>query len=207
MERGVKGEGMTKLIRHCWILSVLLLSCGTIYPTFADSQVILTLDRDYFNPFAAGVKYDLAFKNVEKNAVWDITCTILDNKTQLVYNTGTFRNMTFGRRKEFYFFVNGNKENAWTTTVCMVGNKNVEQNNTDVNGQLGSHYMNLPLKLTLPTEKTIPVFSVKPTRSQKGPVIIHNGFTHSIFGGDGTREVDWTILLEFHKRAKPEEER
>ena len=67
--------------------------------------------------------------------------------------------------------------------------------------------MNLPLKLTLPTEKTIPVFSVKPTSSLEGPVMIHPGFTHSIFGGNGIRKVDWTVFLEFHKKAKPEEER
>lgn len=198
---------MMRLAKRCCFLFALCLSCGTIYPMFADSQVILTLDRNYFNPFAAGEKYDLTFENVEEDAVWDITCTILDNQTQMVYYTTTFRNMTFNRKKEFYFFINVHDEKSFTTTVSLLGDRSENQNNTDVNAGLESHYMNLPLKLTLPTEKTIPVFSVKPTSSLKGPAIIHNGFTHNVFGGAGPREVDWTILLEFHKKAKSEEER
>ena len=195
------------LAKQCWILFELCLLFGTTYSVFADSQVILTLDRDYFNPFAAGEKYDLTFEDVEEDAVWDITCTILNNQTQMVYYTTTFRNMTFSRKKEFYFFINAPDEKSFTTTVSLVGDRCENRNNTDVNEGLESHYMNLPLKLTLPTEKTIPVFSVKPTSSLEGPVMIHPGFTHSIFGGNGTREVDWTVFLEFHKKAKPEEER
>ena len=195
-----------RLAKRCGFLFALCLSCGTIYPMFADS-VILTLDRDYFNPFATGVKYDLTFVDAEEDAVWDITCTILDNQTQMVYDTTTFRNMTFNRKKEFYFFINAHDEKNFTTTVSLVGDGCENRNNTDVNEGLESHYMNLPLKLTLPPEKAISIFSVKPTSSVKGPFIIHKGFTHSIFGGNGIRKVDWTILLEFHKRAKQEEER
>lgn len=186
-------------IKHCWFW-LLFLCCGMVSSMDTAPEVILTLDRDYFNPFALGVKYDLSFKNVEKDVAWDVTYTILDNRTQTVYDTQTFRNMTFNRQKGFYFFIDTHNKNAFTTTVCVVGDRNGERNNTVVNGGLKSHYMDLPLKIVLPTEKKSYLFSVKPANSERGAATFPEGFTRSILGGNGIREVDWSIFLELQKK-------
>ena len=105
---------LTERLRICLVS---LLCFGPICSAIANSEVVLTLDRDYFNPFALGVKYDLLFKGVEDDARWDVTCIIQDNRTRQIHETVTFRNMSFKRRKGFYFFMNTNR-NSYTTTIC-----------------------------------------------------------------------------------------
>lgn len=185
------------------ICLVSLLCFGPIFSAIANSEVILTLDRDYFNPFALGVKYDLLFEREEDDASWDVTCIIQDNRTRQIHETVTFRNMSFKRRKSFYFFMNTNRK-SYTTTICIVGDENGENNNTIVNGGLESHYMNLPLRLVVPAEEECYLFSVRPSSAEIGPATFPKGFTRSIVGGNGTQKVDWSILLKFQKVKKVE---
>lgn len=185
------------------ICLVSLLCFGPIFSAIANSEVILTLDRDYFNPFALGVKYDLLFEREEDDASWDVTCIIQDNRTRQIHETVTFRNMSFKRRKSFYFFMNTNRK-SYTTTICIVGDENGENNNTIVNGGLESHYMNLPLRLVVPAEEECYLFSVRPSSAEIGPATFPKGFTRSILGGNGTQKVDWSILLKFQKVKKVE---
>ena len=185
------------------ICLVSLLCFGPIFSAIANSEVILTLDRDYFNPCALGVKYDLLFEREEDDASWDVTCIIQDNRTRQIHETVTFRNMSFKRRKSFYFFMNTNRK-SYTTTICIVGDENGENNNTIVNGGLEPHYMNLPLRLVVPAEEECYLFSVRPSSAEIGPATFPKGFTRSILGGNGTQKVDWSILLKFQKVKKVE---
>ncbi|WP_295810140.1 hypothetical protein [uncultured Victivallis sp.] len=189
---------LTERLRICLVS---LLCFGPICSAIANSEVVLTLDRDYFNPFALGVKYDLLFKGVEDDARWDVTCIIQDNRTRQIHETVTFRNMSFKRRKGFYFFMNTNR-NSYTTTICIVGDKNGEQNNSIVNGGLESHYMNLPLRLVVPVEEERYLFSVRPSSAEQRMATVPKGFTRSILGGNGTQKVDWSIFLKFQKIKK-----
>lgn len=187
------------LIRREWIRLLLFFFCGMVFSTFAASEIVLTNDLDYFNPFAFGVKYDLSFRNTEKEAVWDITYTILENKTQKVVHTDNFRNITFKQRRgAFYFFVNSDNK-VCRTIVCIVGDQNEKQNGINVNGKLNSHCLTLPLQIVLPVGKKRRIFTIKPTSMEVNT--FPKGYTQSIFSGNGIQEVDWTFLLEFHKKS------
>lgn len=168
---------MPFVLLRSWSWLLLFFLCRTTLAGVADSEVILTLERDYFNPFAFGVKYNLTFENIEDDIVLDITYTIFDNKDRQIFDTGTFQTTTFNQKKGgFYFFISSNS-NSYSTTICIVGGLSDERNYTVVNKGLKSHYMNLPLQIILSPEKKQLIFSIKPTSAMADKCTFPKGFT------------------------------
>ena len=186
------------LPKQTWI-GLLLFFCITAFAAPDAPEVVLTCDRDYFNPFAFGVKYDLSFRNTGKEALWDITCTIRDNRTQKIVRSEPFREMTFKQKKgAFYFFIDSDGKTS-SITLCMVGDRTEKRDSTIVNGGLKSHCLTLPLRIVLPLDENHPLFSMKPAGMTANT--FPKDFTQSFSGGNGTQEADWTLLLEFRPKS------
>ena len=193
-------------------LAGLSLLCGMMHVlTAAAPGIVMTLDRDYYNPFAAAVKYDLRFDGFHEGSILDVTCTIVDNRTGRKVASDTFRGNVFGIPGAFYFFIRNNSD-SYESLVCLTAPRgNFKSGATVMSRQLKDHWMLLPEETLLaPSEKKL-LFTIKPCPRER-TAATRAGFENLFFGSrSGTSEIDCSLFIEFRKaetkgKALPEKQ-
>lgn len=174
----------------------LILFCVMNEPLIADSKIVMTRDRDYYNPFATSIKYDLKFVDIDKDSVWDVTYTLMNNRTDEIFQSYTFRAVTFNETGELYFYIR-NQPSDYEYRVCLVARDNYKSEVTVGSSQLKGHLLQLLPKMLLELGKKQLLFTIKPCL-REWMIVNREGYDNIYFGFySGTHDVDWSFFIEF----------
>ena len=184
-----------------WLLWLFVTLAGQ---ATADSGIIMTRDPDYYNPFATSIKYNITFNDVDKDRVWDVIYTIMDNRTGKVSATHTFRRATFNGTGEFYFYIQ-NQVDCYEFQVCLLARDNYTSGTTMMSRQLKGHLLQIVPEVVLEPEKEQLLFTMKPCL-REWMAVSKEGYDDIYFGYySGTSEVDWSFLIEFRENTEKSE--
>lgn len=194
------------LIRQWKYWSWFLLLFGTLADqATADARIIMTRDPDYYNPFATSIKYNITFNDADKDRVWDVIYTIMDNRTGKASATHTFRRATFNGTGGFYFYIQ-NQVDCYEFQVCLLARNNYTSETTMMSRQLKGHQLQIVPEVVLEPEKEQLLFTMKPCL-REWMAVSKEGYDDIYFGYySGTSEVDWSFLIEFRENTEASEE-
>lgn len=168
--------------------------------------VTLNYDKNYFNPFATSIKYDIAIPDHEENILWDVTFSIINNDESKPFGIKTFNNVKLIKSSSLYFFVQ-NESKSYSVNIYITGEKKSGHGYTIANGNLKGHLMQIPPKKVLEVGKKQLLFTVKPCL-RDWMVVSKQGFEDIYFGlYSGKIEVNWSCYIEFQKSKAVQKEK
>ena len=160
--------------------------------------VILNYDRNYFNPFATSIKYNIIIPDHEENTLWDITFSIINNDDSKPFKIKTFRNVKVIESSSLYFCVE-NESKSYRVSIYLTGEKTSGYSYTIANGNLKGHLMQVPTQKVLEIGRKQLLFTVKPCL-RDWMFVSKQGFEDIYFGFySGKIEVNWSCYIEFQK--------
>ena len=137
--------------------------------------VILNYDRNYFNPFATSIKYNIIIPYHEENTLWDVK--VIESSS-------------------LYFFVE-NESKSYRESIYLTGEKTSGYSYTIANGNLKGHLMQVPTQKVLEIGRKQLLFTVKPCL-RDWMFVSKQGFEDIYFGFySGKIDVNWSCYIEF----------
>ena len=181
----------------------LFLFCNLLHALIgADCEIIMTLDRDYYNPFATSIKYDLKFNGIDKESVWNITYTIVDNRTGKITASDTFCGKTLNWSGVFYCFRRYPTDRYEYFINLNTARENFQSSSTVMNRQLKGHLLQSPLEVVLEPGKKQLLFTIRPCQ-REWMAAGKAGFENLFFGlYSGTSEIDYSFFITFRVEVK-----